>query len=201
MSRCETCGPARCTMSPCVARWSTRATWRRRCRPLTPCPSRSPRALVSCPSTTCRRRRDRSAPTPCSGQARRRSDACTWLLDNDVAAGPDSLGAAAGRLVPRPRAIFSRWSRSVRSWRGSPSMPRPAPRRQDLDDLFERLEASGRLVRIDPSRPATMYRGTMLSGRELDGPASDRGRRQARPRPADRARPDRARARRGRDRH
>ena len=38
----------------------------------------------------------------------------------------------------------------------------------NLDDLFERLEASGRLVRIDPSRPATMYRGTMLSARELE---------------------------------
>jgi hypothetical protein len=36
-----------------------------------------------------------------------------------------------------------------------------------IDDLFERLEASGRLVRLDPSRPATMYRGTMLSSREL----------------------------------
>ena len=39
----------------------------------------------------------------------------------------------------------------------------------DIDDLFERLEASGRLVRIDPSWPATMYRGTMLSARELRG--------------------------------
>ena len=38
----------------------------------------------------------------------------------------------------------------------------------NVDDLFERLEASGRLVRIDPSWPATMYRGTMLSARELD---------------------------------
>ena len=37
-----------------------------------------------------------------------------------------------------------------------------------IDELFERLEASGRLVRIDPSWPATMYRGTMLSARELD---------------------------------
>jgi len=37
-----------------------------------------------------------------------------------------------------------------------------------IDDLFERLEAAGRLVRIDPSRPATMYRGTMLSARELE---------------------------------
>ncbi len=38
----------------------------------------------------------------------------------------------------------------------------------DVDDLFERLEASGRLVRIDPAWPATMYRGTMLSARELE---------------------------------
>src|SRR5204862_4549095 len=33
--------------------------------------------------------------------------------------------------------------------------------------LFERLETSGRLVRIDRSPPATMYRGTMLSAAEL----------------------------------
>lgn len=38
----------------------------------------------------------------------------------------------------------------------------------NLDDLFERLEAAGRLVRIDPSRPATMFRGTMLSAQELE---------------------------------
>lgn len=37
----------------------------------------------------------------------------------------------------------------------------------NVDDLFERLEASGRLARIDPAWPATMYRGTMLSAREL----------------------------------
>ena len=38
----------------------------------------------------------------------------------------------------------------------------------NVDDLFERLEASGRLVRIDPSWPATMFRGTMLSAPELE---------------------------------
>jgi hypothetical protein len=37
----------------------------------------------------------------------------------------------------------------------------------DVDDLFERLEASGRMQRIDPEHPATMFRGTMLSDREL----------------------------------
>lgn len=39
---------------------------------------------------------------------------------------------------------------------------------EDLDDLFERLEASGRLLRIDTAAPATMYRGTMLSRPELE---------------------------------
>jgi len=37
----------------------------------------------------------------------------------------------------------------------------------DVDELFGRLEESGRLARIDPSQPATMYRSTMLSAREL----------------------------------
>jgi hypothetical protein len=37
-----------------------------------------------------------------------------------------------------------------------------------IEDLFESLEAAGRMMRIDPSRPVTMFRGTMLSARELD---------------------------------
>ena len=37
----------------------------------------------------------------------------------------------------------------------------------NLDDLFERLEASGWFMRIDPAWPATMFRGTMLSAPEL----------------------------------
>ncbi|MBV9006058.1 MAG: hypothetical protein JO181_15460 [Solirubrobacterales bacterium] len=41
-------------------------------------------------------------------------------------------------------------------------------RAADIGELVERLEASGRSVRIDRSHPATMYRGTMLSARELE---------------------------------
>ena len=36
-----------------------------------------------------------------------------------------------------------------------------------VENLLERLEGCGRLLRIDPSRPAAMYRGTMLSLPEL----------------------------------
>ena len=38
----------------------------------------------------------------------------------------------------------------------------------DVEDLFDRLEDSGRLVRLDPSAHATMYRITMLSPSEID---------------------------------
>ena len=38
----------------------------------------------------------------------------------------------------------------------------------DIEDLFDRLQESGRLVRIDPSARATMYRITMLSPGEID---------------------------------
>jgi hypothetical protein len=38
----------------------------------------------------------------------------------------------------------------------------------DIEDLFDRLEGSGRLVRLDPSARATMYRITMLSPDEID---------------------------------
>ena len=37
-----------------------------------------------------------------------------------------------------------------------------------IGDLADRLENTGRLVRVDPSWSTTMYRGTMLSSRELD---------------------------------
>ena len=43
-----------------------------------------------------------------------------------------------------------------------------AAQADDVTDLFKRLEASGRLVRIDPGVWPTMYRTTMLSQQELD---------------------------------
>ena len=63
------------------------------------------------------------------GSGKTAVDACTWLLDNDV--------NLSGPLDPAPRTpgfttalTSSRWSRLVRSWRASPSMPTPAPRRR-----------------------------------------------------------------------
>lgn len=100
------------------------------------------------------------------GSGKTAADACMWLLDNAV--DPDRI----------------RWIRPRDAWfydrghfqpldqvggiiEGLALDSEAAAHALNIDDLFERLEASGRLVRIDPSWPATMFRGTMLSGREL----------------------------------
>jgi hypothetical protein len=93
-------------------------------------------------------------------------DACVWLLDHDV--DPGRI-----RWV-RPR---DAWFHDRRHFQpreqvggiieGISLDAEAGARAADIDDLFERLEASGRLVRIDPSWPADMYRGTMLSAGEL----------------------------------
>ncbi len=94
-------------------------------------------------------------------------DACVWLLDNGVA--PDRI-----RWI-RPR---DAWFYDRRHWQpleqvgaimeGISLDAEAGAQADNVDHLFEQLEDSGRLVRIDPSCPATMYRGTMLSARELD---------------------------------
>ena len=94
-------------------------------------------------------------------------DACTWLLDNHVEA------ERIRWVRPREawfhhRAHFQPLAQVGAIMDGLALDAEAGAGAEDVDDLFERLEASGRLVRIDPSRPATMYRGTMLSRSELD---------------------------------
>ena len=101
------------------------------------------------------------------GSGKTAADACTWLLDNNV--DPDRI-----RWI-RPR---DAWFHDRRHFQpleqveaiieGISLDAEAGAEAANIDELFERLEASGRLVRIDPSWPATMYRGTMLSTRELD---------------------------------
>ena len=100
------------------------------------------------------------------GSGKTAVDACVWLMDNGV--DPDVI----------------RWVRPRDAWFHDRGQFQPleqvggiitgisldaeaAAQAPDIDDLFRRLEGSGRLVRIDPSSPATMYRGTMLSAHEL----------------------------------
>jgi hypothetical protein len=100
------------------------------------------------------------------GSGKTAVDACLWLLDNAVE--PDRI-----RWVrPRDawfydRSHFQPLDQVGALMHGISLDAEAGAEAATVDDLFDRLEASGRLLRIDPSWPATMYRGTMLSAREL----------------------------------
>jgi hypothetical protein len=94
-------------------------------------------------------------------------DACTWLLDNGVE--PERI-----RWV-RPRDAWFNHRRHFQPleqvgaiMEGISLDAEASAQAQGLDDLYERLEGSGRMFRIDPAAPATMHRGTMLSDGELE---------------------------------
>ena len=100
------------------------------------------------------------------GAGKTAADACVWLLDNDVQ--PDRI-----RWV-RPRDMWFYHRRHFQPlnqvgaiMEGIAMDAETGAKATNIDDLFELLEASGRLTRIDPAWPATMFRGTMLSDPEL----------------------------------
>ena len=111
-----------------------------------------------------------AAQSDCSytvlGSGKTAADACIWLLENDVQ--PDRI-----RWVrPRDawfydRSHFQPLEQVGAIMEGNALDVEAGAEATNIDDLCERLEASGRLVRIDPTWPATMYRGTMLSAGEL----------------------------------
>jgi NAD(P)-binding Rossmann-like domain len=102
------------------------------------------------------------------GSGKTAADACTWLLDNGVE--PDRLRWIRPRDAWfHDRAHFQPLEQVGAIMEGFALDAEAGAHALSLDDLFERLEASGRLVRIDTAWPATMYRGTMLSRRELEG--------------------------------
>jgi len=93
-------------------------------------------------------------------------DACTWLLDNDVE--PDRITWVRPRDAWfHDRGAFQPLEQVGGIIEGISLDAEAGAQASDIDDLFQRLEASRRLLRIDPSWPATMYRGTMLSAGEL----------------------------------
>ena len=100
------------------------------------------------------------------GSGKTAVDACMWLLDNDVA--PDAIRWVRPREAWfLDRAAFQPLEQVGGIIEGLSLDAEAAAQATSIDDLFDRLEASGRLSRIDPTLPATMYRGTMLSAREL----------------------------------
>jgi hypothetical protein len=101
------------------------------------------------------------------GSGKTAADACVWLLTNGVE--PDRIRW----IRPRDawfydRAHFQPLEQVGAIMEGNSLDAEAAAQAGDVDEIFKRLEASGRLVRIDPSWPATMFRGTMLSASELE---------------------------------
>ncbi len=101
------------------------------------------------------------------GSGKTAVDACGWLLDNDVA--PERIRWVRPRDAWfHDRAHFQPLEQVRAIMAGISLDAQAGAEASDIDDLFQRLEDSGRLFRLDPSSRATMYRGTMLSTRELD---------------------------------
>jgi hypothetical protein len=100
------------------------------------------------------------------GSGKTAVDACMWLLDNEVE--PDRIRWIRPRDAWfHDRGHFQPLEQVGAIMAGIALDAEAGAQAADIDELFARLEASGRLFRIDPSQPATMYRGTMLSAREL----------------------------------
>jgi NAD(P)-binding Rossmann-like domain len=85
-------------------------------------------------------------------------DACVWLLDNGVA--PDRIRWIRPRDAWfQDRRHFQPLEQVTAIMEGISLDAEAGAQAASVEELFERLEASGRLVRIDPSHPAEMYRG------------------------------------------
>ena len=100
------------------------------------------------------------------GSGKTAADACTWLLGNGV--DPDRIRW----IRPRDawfydRKHFQPLEQVGAIMEGLAIDAEAGAQATTVDELFERLEAWGRMVRVDPASPATMFRGTMLSAPEL----------------------------------
>jgi len=94
-------------------------------------------------------------------------DACLWLLSNNVA--PDSIRWVVPRdawlvdranMQPGDKSFFSRTMSTVLQMES-------AARAESIERLFELLEFSGQLLRLDESVKPTMYRCATVSRPEL----------------------------------
>lgn len=101
------------------------------------------------------------------GSGKTAVDACLWLMENGVDAG------SIRWVRPRDawfhdRERFQPDDLVVDAIEGFAADARVGASAPDLVQLVEGLDEAGRIVRIDPQSPASMYRGGMLSPYEVD---------------------------------
>lgn len=94
-------------------------------------------------------------------------DACIWLLENGV--GPDRIRW----IKPRDawfldRASFQPLDLLPSLMEGQAQQMEAAAAAESVADLFDRLEAAGQLLRLDPDVEPSTFRCAMLSAYELD---------------------------------
>lgn len=93
-------------------------------------------------------------------------DACLWLLQNGVA--PRDIRWIKPREAWLVNRAYAQSGELVGSLlEGLSLQMEAAAQARSLDDLFERLNASGQLLRIDERLAPTMYRGPTVSAGEL----------------------------------
>jgi cation diffusion facilitator CzcD-associated flavoprotein CzcO len=94
-------------------------------------------------------------------------DAVLWLLEHDV--DPERIRWVRPRDAWfHDRTTFQPLDLVVDALDGFATEAEIAARSTDADSLLDGLEHAGRLIRLDPKAPASMYRGAMLSPYELD---------------------------------
>jgi hypothetical protein len=109
---------------------------------------------------------DRASSYAVIGSGKTAADACMWLLENGTE--PDRIHWVRPREAWfYDRRHFQPHAQVGGIMEGLALDAEAGAAATSVENLLERLEGCGRLLRIDPSRPAAMYRGTMLSLPEL----------------------------------
>jgi hypothetical protein len=92
-------------------------------------------------------------------------DACLWLLDQDVS--PDRIRWIRPRdMWFNDRAALQPLDQVAEIMYGLSLDAEAAAQAENVADLFDRLESSGRMLRLDPQVTPTMFRATMISRAE-----------------------------------
>lgn len=101
------------------------------------------------------------------GSGKTAVDAVLWLLENDV--DPERIRWVRPRdAYFHDREAFQALDLVVDALEGFATDAEVGARATNRTDLIADLEQNGRLIRLDPAAPATMYRGAMLSRHEVD---------------------------------
>ncbi len=110
---------------------------------------------------------DRASAFTVLGSGKTAVDAVLWLLENDI--DPERIRWVRPRdAYFHDREAFQALDLVVDALDGFATDAEVGARATNQTELVADLEQRGRLIRLDPAAPATMYRGAMLSTLEID---------------------------------